>query len=70
VLVVAFVEGLLRPADGERRLHRRAARERRRLVTIRANHGELAVIEVHDALGMAHERGGIGCDEHLALADP
>ena len=38
-------------------------------VAVGGDGGQLAVVEVDDLLGVAHERGDVGGDEHLALAD-
>ncbi len=32
-------------------------------------HGELAVVQVHDAARVARERGRVGCNEHLVVAE-
>ncbi len=46
-----------------------AAIERRSLEAVGANHRDLAVVQVHDALRVSHERGGIGRDKHFLFAD-
>ena len=46
-----------------------AAVERRGFEAVGAHHGDLAVVEMHDALRVAHQRGRIGGDEHFAIAD-
>ena len=53
----------------ERRLDRGGAVERARLVAVGADRGDLAVVEMDDAGGVAHERRRIGGEEHLAVAD-
>ena len=53
----------------ERRLRGRAAVERRGFEAVGAHDGDLAVVEMHDALRVTHQRRRIRGDEHLALAD-
>ena len=48
----------------------RAAVERRGAKALDGDRGQLAVVEVGDLLGVAHERGDVGGDEHLVVADP
>ena len=53
----------------ERPLLRRRALEREGAVAVGGQHGHLAVGEGDDLAGGAHERGDIGRDQHLAVAD-
>ncbi len=69
VVVALAVELLDRPVDVERAALVRGRVERRRAVAVGVEHGELAVLEVDDVAGVAHERRDVGGDEHLVLAD-
>ena len=52
-----------------RLLDRRHRIERRHAIAARLDDGDLAVIEINRLLRVAHERGGIGGDEHFVVAD-
>ena len=65
---VAFV-GVVFPLDGGRRLRDRPGVHGHRLKAPGIDHRDLAVVEMHDLPGVAHERGDVGCDEHLAVTD-
>ncbi len=57
------------PVDRERRARNGAAVEREGFIAVRANHGDIAVVEMHDVLRVAHERGDVGGNEHFPLAN-
>ena len=65
---VTFV-GVVLPLDGGRGLRDRPGVHGHRLKALGIDHRDLAVVEMHDLPGVAHERGDVGCDEHLAIAD-
>ena len=69
VLVRAAVVRLVAPLHGVRALVGRPIVERAGLVAAGVDHGDLAVVEIDDLLGVAHQRRDVGGDEHLALAD-
>ena len=66
---LALVEGLVLPRDRRGSLDGGRALERARLVAVGVDRGDLAVVEMDDAGGVPHERGRIGGEEHLAVAD-
>ena len=66
---VAFV-GVVLPLDRGGGFRDRAGVHGHGLEALRVDHRNLAVFEMHDLPGVAHERPHIGGNEHLAIADP
>ena len=69
VCKVAFVVGFIGPLDDRRSLGRGAALEGHGAEALGGQGGHFAVIEMHHALRVTHQRPRVGGDEHLVVAD-